>query len=58
MFTTVDPPGLRADLQLVSGVQSDGKLYEWLSMAVIDQACTVPRWKLVPPNVYEAYKGL
>lgn len=32
MFTTVDPAGLRADLQLVSGVQSEGKLYEWLSM--------------------------
>lgn len=38
MFTTVDPAGLRADLQLVSGVQSDGKLYEWLSMMF--DACT------------------
>lgn len=35
MFTTVDPAGLRADLQLVSGVQSEGKLYEWLSMAML-----------------------
>ena len=37
MFTTVDPAGLRADLQLVSGVQSEGKLYEWLSMARFSQ---------------------
>lgn len=35
MFTTVDPAGLRADLQLVSGVQSEGKLYEWLSMVSV-----------------------
>ncbi|TNN67426.1 hypothetical protein EYF80_022371 [Liparis tanakae] len=34
MFTTVDPAGFRTVLQLVSGVQSEGKLYEWLSMVV------------------------
>lgn len=32
MWTTVEPVGFRPDLQLVSGVQSDGKLYEWLSI--------------------------
>lgn len=37
MFTTVDPAGLRADLQLVSGVQSEGKLYEWLSIVSVQR---------------------
>lgn len=57
MFTTVDPPGLRADLQLVSGVQSEGKLYEWLSMVKsfrqeIPEPASLPDaslWKVVPP---------
>lgn len=65
MFTTVDPAGLWADLQLVSGVQSDGKLYEWLSMmfdactaqlASPPDACTLGStvWKFAhPPSVRE-----
>lgn len=63
MFTTVDPAGLRADLQLVSGVQSEGKLYEWLSMVrqkipwPSRSLCAVPLCKVVPPLVLEAYKG-
>lgn len=33
MWITVEPVGFRPeDLQLVSGVQSEGKLYEWLSI--------------------------